>query len=150
MEQPRRIVPPVYLLVTLILMAALHWVLPIARLVEKPYTYLGIALIVLALAVGGNAFLSFVKVGTPVVPFHRSTALVTSGAFRITRNPMYLGMVLILLGVAVLFGTLGPLLPIPFFVWVIQARFIVGEERFLEEIFGEEYRAYKRRVRRWC
>jgi protein-S-isoprenylcysteine O-methyltransferase Ste14 len=62
---------------------------------------------------------------------------------------MYLGIVIVLLGVAVMFGTVGASLPIPFFVWVIQTRFIVGEENFLEELFGEQFLAYKRRVRRW-
>jgi protein-S-isoprenylcysteine O-methyltransferase Ste14 len=55
----------------------------------------------------------------------------------------------VMLSVAVLFGTLRPWLPIPFFVWVIQLRFIKGEECFLEEIFGAEYLTYKNRVRRW-
>jgi protein-S-isoprenylcysteine O-methyltransferase Ste14 len=59
-------------------------------------------------AIGGNAFRAFTRVGTPVVPFERSTALVTGGTYRITRNPMYLSMVVMLCGVAVLFGTLGP------------------------------------------
>ena len=62
---------------------------------------------------------------------------------------MYLGLVLVLLGVAVALGTLGAFLPIPLFVWIIQKRFIEGEERFLTEIFGDEYLAYRRRVRRW-
>ena len=62
---------------------------------------------------------------------------------------MYLGMVLLLLGVAIALGSLGAWLPIPVFVWIIQARFIVGEERFLEQTFGEPYVAYKRAVRRW-
>jgi protein-S-isoprenylcysteine O-methyltransferase Ste14 len=92
---------------------------------------------------------SFRKAGTPVIPFETSTALVLGGLYRFTRNPMYLGMTIALLGAAVLFGTLGAFLPLPLFVWVIQTRFIAGEERFLEEIFGQQYLAYKRRVRRW-
>ena len=51
--------------------------------------------------------------------------------------------------VAMLLGTLGPWLPIPLLVWILQANFIQGEERFLEELFGAQYRAYKNRVRRW-
>jgi protein-S-isoprenylcysteine O-methyltransferase Ste14 len=149
MEQKRKIVPPHYFLITLLLMAALNWALPIARIIPSPYSYAGIVLVVLGFAIGGNAYRGFTKAGTPLVPFERSTALVTGGAYRITRNPMYLGMVLMLSGAAVLFGTLGPWLPMPFFIWVIQARFIAGEECFLEEIFGEQYLAYRKRVRRW-
>ena len=149
MEQKRKVLPPVYLLMTLLSMTTLHWLLPTARIIRPPYMYFGIPVIALAFVVGGNAFRGFIKAGTPVIPFERSTVLVTSGSFRFTRNPMYLGMVLILLGVAILFGTLGPFLPIPFFIWVIQTRFIVGEERFLSELFGEQFLAYKRRVRRW-
>ena len=84
-----------------------------------------------------------------MVPFEPSTVLVTEGAFRFTRNPMYLGLVLLLAGIAIALGSVGALLPIPVFVWIIQAWFILGEERFLEEIFGEAYLAYKSRVRRW-
>lgn len=96
MERKRRIVPPIYLLFTLLVMTALHFAFPIARIIPEPYSYLGVALIALGLAVGGNAFRAFLRAGTPVVPFERSTALVTGGAYRITRNPMYLGMVLML------------------------------------------------------
>ena len=82
-------------------------------------------------------------------PFEQSTALVTGGLFRYTRNPMYLGLVLMLLGAAVGFGTLSPFFAIVVFVWWIQSRFIVREEAFLAGIFGPEYLAYKARVRRW-
>jgi protein-S-isoprenylcysteine O-methyltransferase Ste14 len=58
-------------------------------------------------------------------------------------------MVVVLLGVATVLGSLGAYLPIPPFIWIIQKNFIEGEERFLTEIFGEQYRAYQRRVRRW-
>jgi protein-S-isoprenylcysteine O-methyltransferase Ste14 len=75
--------------------------------------------------------------------------LVVGGFYRYTRNPMYLGMVTALLGVAILLGTLSAFLPIPIFVWIIQKQFIEGEERFLEEIFGGQYLAYKGKVRRW-
>ena len=84
-----------------------------------------------------------------MIPFERATALVTSGSFRFTRNPMYHGMALLLFGVAVLLGSAGALLPIPVFVWIIQMRFIRGEERFLEGLFGKDYVVYKSRVRRW-
>jgi protein-S-isoprenylcysteine O-methyltransferase Ste14 len=62
---------------------------------------------------------------------------------------MYVGLTLILIGVWLLLGGVSAALPIAVFVWIIQQRFIRGEERFLDEIFGEEYRGYKSRVRRW-
>jgi protein-S-isoprenylcysteine O-methyltransferase Ste14 len=149
MEQKRRIVPPVYLLITLVVMAALHLGAPIMRIFAPPYSYGGAVLLILGIAVSGISAGAFAKAGTPVVPFERSTVLVVGGFYRYTRNPMYLGMVTALLGVAMLFGTLSAFLPIPIFVWIIQKHFIEGEERFLEEIFGEQYLAYKGKVRRW-
>lgn len=62
---------------------------------------------------------------------------------------MYLGMIVMLIGVATLCGTVGPLLPMPVFVWIIRFSLVAGEERFLEGIFGETYLAYRRSVRRW-
>jgi protein-S-isoprenylcysteine O-methyltransferase Ste14 len=74
---------------------------------------------------------------------------VTGGLYRYTRNPMYLGMVSVLIGAALLFGTLSAWLPIPVFVWIIHNNFIRVEERFLEGIFGGQYLQYKNKVRRW-
>ncbi len=149
MEQKRRIVPPVYLLITLLLMAALHFGAPIARVLGPPYSYVGAVPLIVGIAISAIAAGAFARAGTPIIPFERSTVLVVNGLFRFTRNPMYLGMVVALLGVTMLLGTVSPFLPIPVFVWIIRKQFIEGEERFLEEIFGEQYVAYKRRVRRW-
>ncbi|HEX7027866.1 MAG TPA: isoprenylcysteine carboxylmethyltransferase family protein [Gammaproteobacteria bacterium] len=149
MERKRKILPPVYLLLTLALMTGFHFLAPIAVFIPAPVSYAGAVLVVLGITVASIAAWSFHKAGTPVIPFEPSTALVTGGLYKYTRNPMYLGMLLLLIGIAVLFGSLGPWLPIPFFIWVIQANFICGEERFLESIFGERYLEYKRKVRRW-
>ena len=149
MEQKRTVIPPVYFVSALALMAALHFLAPLERFIEAPYSYLGLGLLLGGVVMAATALRTFSKAGTPVLPFQRSTALVTNGVYRFTRNPMYLGLALMLAGVALLFGTLTPLLPIPVFVWIIQSNFIRGEERFLEEIFGDQYLSYKRRVRRW-
>jgi protein-S-isoprenylcysteine O-methyltransferase Ste14 len=149
MEQKRRVVPPVYLLLTLVSMTLLHTYFPIAQVVARPYSYAGAVLMVIGIAMAGYSAFSFNRAGTPVVPFEPSTVLVTGGFYRITRNPMYLGMVVLLLGFATWLGTLAAFLPIPVFVLIIQEWFIKGEERFLEEIFGEQYVVFKKRVRRW-
>jgi protein-S-isoprenylcysteine O-methyltransferase Ste14 len=149
MEQKRRLIPPAYLLLALIAEALLHRFWPIQRIIETPYTYLGVIALLAGIVMTGSAARLFKTAGTPVVPFERSTALVTSGVYRFTRNPMYLGLILILLGVAIWLGTLSAFLPVPVFVWIIQRNFVRGEERFLEDIFGDEYVAYKRSVRRW-
>jgi protein-S-isoprenylcysteine O-methyltransferase Ste14 len=148
-EQKRRIIPPVYFVVSLVAMLALHRWFPIVRVLGPPLSYAGGVLIALGVAIAATAATAFRGAGTPVVPFERSTALVTTGLYRFTRNPMYLGLTTVLVGAAVLCGTVGAVLPIPVFVWVITTRFVAGEERFLEEIFGEAYAAYRRRVRRW-
>jgi len=149
MEKKRKIVPPVYFLVTLIAMTALNFRVPVLKYLEPPVSLIGVALIGGGTLVSAWAAGAFVRAGTPVVPFAPSNVLVASGLYRLTRNPMYLGMVIALLGVAVLFGTIGALLPVPLFVWIIHTQFVLGEERFLESIFGEEYLAYKKSVRRW-
>lgn len=149
MEQKRKVLPPVYLLLALLAMAGLHFLFPIARVIEWPFTLLGVLVIAFGVILAAVAARLFSRAGTPVIPFERSTALVTSGTYRYTRNPMYLGMTLVLTGAWLLFGTLTPLIAILAFVWIIQRNFVRGEERFLETLFAEEYRAYKQQVRRW-
>jgi protein-S-isoprenylcysteine O-methyltransferase Ste14 len=151
-EEPvisRRLVPPVYLLVALLLMAFFHRVAPGAYIVQAPYRYGGVVLIALALGlILWSAFL-FRRAGTNIRPFLPSTALVVSGPYKLTRNPMYLGMAGVLLGTAVFLGSLTPFVVIPAFMALIGERFIVPEEAKLEAAFGRDYLDYKARVRRW-
>ena len=95
------------------------------------------------------SFRRFWASGTSVIPVRPTTALVIEGPYRFTRNPMYLGLLLLYLGVTCWFGFVGPLLLAPVLVWVIGAWVIVREERYLERKFGNEYRRYQAQVRRW-
>ena len=141
--------PPIYFFLAVLAMTAGHYYFPIVRWIEPPYTYLGWVLIGLAAVFIFWAAGLFGKAGTTVKPYHRSKALVTTGPYRFTRNPMYLGMIGVLTGISITFGTLSPFLVIPPFAFLIQEKFIKMEEEMLEEAFGEEYRAFRKRVRRW-
>ena len=147
--RPRRVLPPVYFFLTIVVMILLHELWPIARWLERPWTWLGILPVVLGVGVAVAGRLLFHRHDTTVKPGEVSSALVTGGPFRMTRNPMYFGMMATVLGVAVMCGTVSPLLPLPLFWWIIDRRFVRMEEAMLENTFGESYVAYKRRVRRW-
>ena len=141
--------PPVYLLLGISLQVGLHYVLPLATIIPPPYHWSGIAVIVLGVLIILFPAASFSKADTTIIPFRESSSLVVSGLYRHTRNPMYLGMVLILSGVALLTGSLSPFVVPVLFVLVINRMIISVEERMLERAFGDEYLAYKKTVRRW-
>ena len=130
-------------------MLALHFGLPVRRLLHFPWAALGGVPLLAGIALNLLADRAFKRTGTTVEPFETSSALVTSGVFRITRNPMYLGMVLILAGVALLLGTLSPWFVVPVMAVVFDLVFIRPEEAMLEDVFEEPFREYKKRVRRW-
>jgi protein-S-isoprenylcysteine O-methyltransferase Ste14 len=145
----RRVMPPVWLLLAILASLALDRWLPVVDLLAAPWNLSGLLPLALGLIMTATSAGAFKKAGTPVVPFEPSTALLTGGWYRVTRNPMYLGLALVLAGVALFLGSLGALLPLPVFVAILHFRFILGEERFLEGIFGEKFREYCARVRRW-
>lgn len=149
-EPPARkpVLPPAYFGLAILLMFLLHYLAPLARIISSSLG-LGIGLIALGLFVALAGRLQFKWHDTTVKPFQESSALVTVGVYRITRNPMYLGMVLFLTGIATAMGTLTPFLVIPLFAALINTRFILREERHLTEQFGQEYEDYRKRVRRW-
>ena len=91
----------------------------------------------------------FIGAGTPLPPYRPTTALVTEGPYRRSRNPIYLGMALIYVGVVCATASLGALFLLPVVILVMEVGVIRREERYLERRFGEAYRAYKLRVRRW-
>jgi len=92
---------------------------------------------------------AFKKEQTTVKPFETSSTLITTGVFQISRHPMYLGMILILFGIAILMGSLTPLIVIVIFSILIELVFARIEEKMLEEQFGSSWCAYKKRVRKW-
>ena len=81
--------------------------------------------------------------------FVTGTALVVDGIYGRTRNPLYLGMILVYLGLSVAAGSLWAIVLVVPLLWVINVGVIAREERYLERKFGDAYRAYKGRVRRW-
>lgn len=143
------ILPPFYFFGAIALMVALDRFLPLMTLIEAPVTYLGWVPFGLALALALAVNWQFKRAGTTIKPFEDSNALVTEGPFAFSRNPIYLSMVVGLLGIFVVLGSLSPLVMVPPFITIIRTRFIAVEERRLEEAFGDAYRDYMKRVRRW-
>ena len=141
--------PPLLFVASILAMAVGHLAWPLAYWLVSPWNLAGLGPIAagIVVAVAGN--LCFRRQGTPVNPFSTPTSLVVAGPFRVSRNPMYLGLTLALTGIALLFGSVTALLPVPVFVAVLYWMFIRREERVMEQAFGAEYVAYKRRVRRW-
>ena len=110
---------------------------------------LGIAVIVFGIAIALGAKRLFNRAGTPVAPIRPSTALVTDGIYRWTRNPMYLGLSLILLGIGVATGSLWFFIGLALAIWAVTKLAIEREEAYLAQKFGDTYLDYKSRVRRW-
>jgi protein-S-isoprenylcysteine O-methyltransferase Ste14 len=144
-----RIFPPVWLLFALLAMLALDRWLPIMQLYPSLPLWSVWLLIVPGLMMALIAIRGFKRADTGAIPFSKSTTLVTDGIYRYTRNPMYLGMALVLVAVAVRLGSLSAWLPIPVFIGIIQHQFIRNEEIFLTAIYGDEYRQFCARVRTW-
>jgi protein-S-isoprenylcysteine O-methyltransferase Ste14 len=144
-----RFYPPVYFLFALIAILGLHYLFPVSQWLDWPWRAIGIVIIASALALGLVASGEFRRRETTITPFEQSSQLITEGPYRFTRNPLYLSMTLILLGLALALGTLSPLIVIPIFIWWITTRFIALEEHHLEEQFGSIYAVYKSQVRRW-
>jgi len=138
-----------YFLILLALSVWLNSAFPIQTVLYAPYTYFGIAFVGFGIAMCLWSRSLFLKGKTTLSPFESPTSLLTSGPFRISRNPIYLGMAAILLGTAVLLGTLVAFVFPVLFVIIIGALFIPREEQKLETVFGERYRKYTRTVRPW-
>lgn len=141
--------PPTYMMIAVAVMVTLHLVVPVAGLAVAPVTWLGAPFIGVGLFLNFWADRLFKTHGTTVKPFRDSKRLIREGPYQLGRNPMYLGMVLTAIGVAMLLGTLSPFLVVGVLVWLFSARFIAVEEAMLEDSFGEAWRDYKSQVRRW-
>ena len=111
----------------------------------------GAGAVVTAAAIGlaAGALLRFHRAGTAAEPWRPSTALVTDGVYRFTRNPMYLALALLYFGLALAMDSVVALVLLPPLLALVQVGVVSREERYLEGKFGDEYRRYRARVRRW-
>jgi protein-S-isoprenylcysteine O-methyltransferase Ste14 len=145
----KKILPPILFLVSVLLMVLPWKVLPLSIWVSYPFNLLGLIPLFLGLGLTIIGSRKFDQVGTNIKTFNDPNVLVTEGVFKYSRNPMYLGFVLALVGVSVLLGALSSLLvAIAFFV-ITDRWYVRFEEQAMLRIFGDSYVSYKARTRRW-
>jgi protein-S-isoprenylcysteine O-methyltransferase Ste14 len=150
-DRPNRIHwPPILYVAILAAAYLLERLFPLTMPIwGMPMRAAGVALIAAGLAVAIAGILEFRRNQTPVDPTARARVVVASGIYRRTRNPMYVGITLAYAGLGLAFPSAWLLLLSPVMAFALQKLAIEREEAFLERKFGEEYKAYRARVRRW-
>jgi len=149
-DKPNVLAPPPLLFGgALALGLVVHLAFPVPLLPRGPAGWLGALLILTSIPIGVSALRALVRAKTPIDPRKPTTAIVTEGAFRISRNPIYLSLLLLYLGLAALINSLWIVLFALPLVVVLQRGVVEREERYLERRFGERYLGYKSRVGCW-
>ena len=143
------IAPPLLFVLPIVAALALERFVPTGFVHGAFRWILGAIFLAAGLALNIGGFVTQKRAGTDPIPFNPSTHIVTHGPYRFSRNPMYIGLALSTLGIAVLVDSAWMLLAVPIGLVLIDRLVIKREERYLERKFGEEYLSYKRRVRRW-
>lgn len=148
-----RIIPPAVPLVTILVGVLLQYLWPIATGFEIPRL---VRFVVGGSIVGGAVLglglwsvVTMRRTGQTENPYAPTTEIVERGPFRLTRNPMYLQMVLVCFGVSIILTNIWLLVLTPVCAWILQNFVIAPEEAYLERKFGDRYLDYKKRVRRW-
>lgn len=145
----KRVMPPTYFLLALVLVIASRFFLGVLVFSNMITLAVGSALMAAGVALNLLADSAFKRHATPVSPDAVPSAFVAAGVFRVTRNPMYLGMALIVAAAALLVGEPVGLLVACAFLLAMDRLFVPGEERNLAQAFGPVYVDYKTEVRRW-
>jgi protein-S-isoprenylcysteine O-methyltransferase Ste14 len=142
--------PPIAWALAVLVGLALDWLMPLSFVpAAVPARGLGALIFALALALVAWAIATMTRAGSNVPTSLPTTTIVDAGPYRFTRNPIYLGMVLGLVGLAIAFNSLWLLLTLAPFAVVIRYGVVAREEAYLERKFGDLYRRYRSRVRRW-
>lgn len=124
---------------------------PLLQWLEPPWNRIGWLFVSTGVLIDAVSVVAFIRAKTTVNPIRvdRTSRLVVSGLFRVTRNPMYLGLIAVLVGWALLLGSLGPWLIVVAFERLIVTFQIPAEEAALFARFGDDYLRYTREVNRW-
>ena len=146
---PRFLMPPVWLALSITAMVALRMRMPGAEILGYPWTLIGIVPLLAGILLGAVSAAAFRRHRTTIIPFRESSALLTAGPFRLSRNPIYLGMIVSLVGVALLTGAATPYVVVVAVALIMHFGFVRREERMMEARFGDAFRDYAGQVRRW-
>ncbi len=145
----KKVSPLNYFFVSILSMIALKFLLPEIKLFPTLWGLLGLFPFTIGIVINLLADQALKVADTTVRPFEESNTLVTNGIYKITRNPMYLGMSLILTGIVLLFNNLLLFSVVVVFIFLISSNFIRVEEEMLEAKFGENWLQYKAKTRPW-
>ncbi|WFB50992.1 methyltransferase family protein [Vibrio coralliilyticus] len=146
----KKLLPPVLFLIFVVGIGLLHWKTSFPPHIAFPCSLLGLPLVVLGLWLSAAGKRLFAHLNTNIMTFGQPTLLVTQGIYQYTRNPMYLGFAVALLGVAILSGASLPALFLTLlFILITDRWYIRFEEQILRDTFGQDYDQYCRQVRRW-
>lgn len=141
--------PPIVALISIVVAYLLGWFAPLHFAMPVALMYLGFGLTIIGFLLGAGAFAEFRKAHTTLDPHGSVSQLVTAGVYRVTRNPIYLGFLLVVIGLPLNSGFYSGMLVAPFFMVTLNRLVIEREEAYLEEKFKEAYTGYRSRVRRW-
>jgi len=143
--------PPLVYVVVFLLSVLIQNMVPLDRsfFYSTIAANLGIVLILVSVVFCITAFIQFLRSKNSIVPIRAASSLQTHGIYSLTRNPMYFGLLMLYLGIAVTKGNWWTLMLTPLLILIMQVFIIRREEAYLERAFGQEYNDYKKRVRRW-
>ncbi len=149
-QAKRLMIKPPYIAFTLLILSWLvDYLFPQFRLIYGKYRYIGILIFVLGLSITFSSLYLFKKNKTPITPRQKPTFMVMEGPYKLTRNPMYLGVTIALFGAAIYFGNVLSFLSPLIFFSIMNHYFVPFEEKLMESLFGKKYIDYKKKVRRW-
>ncbi len=145
----QKLIPPFVVIISILAMVLIHFIAPFQIVVQNPFNFLGVILIISGLTITKKVRKMFSKIDTEIHTFKKPSQFVTYGLFQYSRNPIYLGFVIVLIGVNITLGSLTPFVFVLIFIFVTNYWYIPFEEKNMQIQFGKDYENYKKKVRRW-
>ena len=142
-------IPPTYLYISIVIIGIIYFLFPSFELIKYPFNLIGIIFLLLGGMLGGKSAKTLKKHDTPVHFKDKSTTVVQVGFYKYSRNPMYLGVMLLLVGLSMLSKNILSFIAPVFWCLIVNFKFIPAEEKKMEDALGNKYLNYKSKVRKW-
>lgn len=144
----KKLLPPTLFIICSLLAIIFSFIISM-HVIDRPYNWIGIIFLIIGLFISKRGSDHFQKAETNINTFDEPDKLITSGMFKYSRNPMYLGFVIALLGISVILGTIPAIVILIMFILITDQWYIKFEEKMMIKKFGDQYVDYKKTTRRW-